>query len=114
MCDICDIKQTTSLDEIINQAIFFKKTNNIDNILITMSAAGAILINKNQKIKQYDIVKKTIYDVIGAGDVLFASIISNLMKNNTLEKCISIAIKEATSSVEIFGKIRKNKLEIQI
>ena len=79
-----------------------------------MSEEGAILIDKYQKVIRYAIFKKSIYDVTGAGDVLFASIIFNLSKNKTLNKSIEIALREATSSVGIFGKISENKLELQI
>ena len=43
-----------------------------------------------------------------------SSIIYNLLKKTTLEKSIKNALKEATDSVEIFGKISENKLEIQL
>jgi len=79
-----------------------------------MSKEGAILINKQQKVKKFTVQKKHIFDVTGAGDVLFASIIYNLLKKTTLEKSIKNALKEATDSVEIFGKISENKLEIQL
>ena len=69
---------------------------------------------KNQKIRKILVTKKNIYDVTGAGDILFASIIFNLLKKKTLIKSIEIALKEATRSVEIFGKISEKKLEIQI
>ena len=79
-----------------------------------MSESGAVFIDKNQTIRKIPIVKKNIYDVTGAGDILFASIIFNLRKKKTLKKSIEIAIKEATHSVEIFGKISEKKLETPI
>lgn len=112
--DLCKIDRNSSLKKVINQAINFKKDNNIENILITMSKAGAVFINKHQKIRKFTVPIKSIYDVTGAGDILFASIIYNLLKNKTLDNSISIALKEATKSVEIFGKISDNKLEVQI
>ena len=114
LCDLCKLNQNASLNLVIKYAIDLKKNNNIENILISMSEEGAILIDKFQKVIRYAISKKSIYDVTGAGDVLFASIIFNLSKNKTLTKSIEIALKEATSSVEIFGKISENKLELQI
>ena len=112
--NLCKLDQKTPLKETINQVIKFKKKNNIENILITMSEDGAVLINKRQNIKKFPTIKKIIYDVTGAGDVLFSSIIYNLLKKYTLEKSIQIAVREATRSVEIFGKISENKFEIQI
>lgn len=114
LINLCKLSQDASLDRIIHQAIYFKKNKNIENILITMSKEGAILINKQQKVKKFTVQKKHIFDVTGAGDVLFSSIIYNLLKKTTLEKSIKNALKEATDSVEIFGKISENKLEIQL
>ena len=112
--DLCKIDQNSSLKKVINQAINFKQNNNIENILITMSKDGAVFINKHQRIKKFTVPIKNIYDVTGAGDILFASIIYNLLKNKTLENSIHIALKEATRSVEIFGKISDSKLEAQV
>ena len=112
--DLCKLDQNISLKKVLFQAIQLKKNNNIENILITMSEAGAVFIDKNQKIRKILVTKKNIYDVTGAGDILFASIIFNLLKKKTLIKSIEIALKEATHSVEIFGKISEKKLEIQI
>jgi len=112
--DLCKLDQNINLEEVFSQAIHFKKNNNIENILVTMSESGAVFIDKNQTIRKIPIVKKNIYDVTGAGDILFASIIFNLRKKKTLKKSIEIAIKEATHSVEIFGKISEKKLETPI
>ena len=112
--NLCKLDKNAPLKKILSKAISLKKNNNIENILVTMSEAGAILINNFQKIKKFPIIKKNIYDVTGAGDVILASIIFNLLNNKTLEKSIKIALKEASNSVEIFGKISEKKLEIQI
>lgn len=112
--DLCELDQNISLEKVFSKAIHLKKNNNIENILITMSEDGAVFIDKNQKIRKILVAKKNIYDVTGAGDILFASIIFNLLKKKSLTKSIEIALKEATHSVEIFGKISEKKLEIQI
>ena len=97
--------------EISKYANEFCKTQNIENILITLSEKGSIICNNNT-FKQFDALKIDISDVSGAGDTVIAVASLCLSVGLSAEQTAQISNIAGSLVCEKIGVVQIDKEEL--
>jgi D-beta-D-heptose 7-phosphate kinase / D-beta-D-heptose 1-phosphate adenosyltransferase len=79
------------------------RQNSIDNIIVTLSEDGALLINK----EGYELipVEKQSGDVTGAGDTFLAALVVGYLEGKSMVGSVAFANKAASMSVKLMGTV---------
>ena len=77
--------------------------NQIKNVIVTHGDKPVQLRKYGQLKKKFEVCPVEKADVVGAGDVFFAALVSEYLKNKDIEKSIKFAIKASRKSVQKQG-----------
>ncbi|MBC7525268.1 MAG: 1-phosphofructokinase family hexose kinase [Flavobacterium sp.] len=108
LLDIKDLK----IEKIEVLVKAFIQINNIEIIVVSLGAAGAMLITKNESI----IIKPPKVDVkstVGAGDSMLAGIIYGLSNNLSLRECLQYGIACGTATTMNLGSALCDKTDVE-
>lgn len=98
VCDACGIEQTSSTVEQLQQLL---KSENLDSVVMTRGADGALLVKPDEVIRQRGI-SATVVDTVGAGDSFAAAFLIGLLQGQTdhqnLEHACMVAAAVCTHS----------------
>ncbi len=83
-----------------NQLIDLSQRFSFKNFIVTLGANGVIFIDENQNLSFLPAEKIVLKDVVGAGDVLIATLAYHLSKGYSLSCSVKKAVKSATNSVK--------------
>jgi D-beta-D-heptose 7-phosphate kinase/D-beta-D-heptose 1-phosphate adenosyltransferase len=106
-------KKLINIEEIAIEAQKIIKEYSIENILITMSENGQLLIDKNKYIHIPNLLQSDVIDVTGAGDTVISTIATIFCKTNDLILSANLANLAANIVVKHFGTSQTNLLEMQ-
>ncbi len=106
-------KKLINIEEIAIEAQKIIKEYCIENILITMSENGQLLVDKNKYIHIPNLLQSDIIDVTGAGDTVISTIATIFCKTNDLMLSANLANLAANIVVKHFGTSQTNLLEMQ-
>ncbi len=93
----------THIDQLIQSGSSFRQKMNIQNLLITLSERGMLLINDKYTLHQPVIDSSQVSDVTGAGDTVIATLTACLSSNIDFEKALQITNHAASLVVKQFG-----------
>ncbi|MEA1986767.1 MAG: PfkB family carbohydrate kinase [Candidatus Marinimicrobia bacterium] len=105
--ELSDIKKDENI-KLIDKAKIIAKKYNLNQTIITRGNAGAVIINKENKLFSAIAKKPEIVDTVGAGDAFSAVVILGIIKNWSESKTIERAVEFSTKMCEVQGAIFKN------
>jgi D-beta-D-heptose 7-phosphate kinase/D-beta-D-heptose 1-phosphate adenosyltransferase len=106
-------KKLTNIEEIVIESQKIIKEYSIENILITMSENGQILIDNSKYIHIPNLLQSDVIDVAGAGDTIISTIATIFSKTKDLTLSANLANLAANIVVKHFGTSQTNLLEMQ-
>ena len=92
----------------------FKSQFNIENLIVTKSRDGCILMDKNNLFSEFKSKNISVYDVTGAGDIFISEFFYQIIKNSNIKRALHYATNIATESVKVFGLTNNEKFKIEI
>ena len=109
-----EICQRLQLDEteLVSSGQAIREKHNLDNLLITLSDKGMMLITAKEHF-HIETVKKEVFDVSGAGDTVIATLAACLSRELDIKRAVEIANIAAGIVVGKFGTAPITLKELQ-
>lgn len=89
-------KLTGQTDQSFQQMVYSARelTDRVQNILISLGAQGALLVNRDSAIRAYiDPDEQTkVLNTVGSGDGLLGAFLAGIAQNQDLEDCLELAV----------------------